>query len=110
VRSHDAGKGPDQLKRKSLEILLLKDGSHLQAPSPGPSELLHEEWFPPSGILLHPPPGCLLDLQALGKERLEGWRITAPREMIVPDAWKAKDEMKRLELERMAKINEMMAY
>jgi hypothetical protein len=52
----------------------------------------------------------LKTLQALGKDRLEGWKITAPRERIVPDAWKVKDEMKRLELERLAKVEEVKVH
>jgi hypothetical protein len=52
----------------------------------------------------------LKTLQALGKGRLQGWKITAARERIVPDAWKVKDEMKRLELDRLAKVEEVKAY
>jgi len=52
----------------------------------------------------------LKTLQVLGKERLEGWKITAPRERIAPDAWRVKDEMKRFELERLAKAKEAKAY
>jgi hypothetical protein len=36
--------------------------------------------------------------------------ITAPREKIIPDAWKVKDEMKQLELARIAKVAEVKAY
>jgi hypothetical protein len=49
-------------------------------------------------------------LQALGKDRLKGWRITAPRERVVPDAWKVMDEMKRLELKRLAKVKKENEY
>jgi hypothetical protein len=49
-------------------------------------------------------------LQVLGRERLEGWKITAPREKIVPDAWRVKDEIKRLELERLVKAKGAKAY
>lgn len=43
-------------------------------------------------------------LNALGKENLGGWKITAERQRIVPDNAKAKAEMKRLEEERLAKL------
>jgi hypothetical protein len=42
-------------------------------------------------------------LKALGKEKLEGWKITAERQRLVPDSAKVKAEMKRLEEERLAK-------
>lgn len=42
-------------------------------------------------------------LKELGKDRLEGWKITGEREKIVPDSTKMKAEMKRLEDERLAK-------
>lgn len=42
-------------------------------------------------------------LMALGRERLEGWRITAERQRVVPGSTKVKAEMKRLEEERLAK-------
>lgn len=42
-------------------------------------------------------------LKVLGKENLDGWKITAERQGIVPDSTKAKAEMKRLEKERLAK-------
>jgi hypothetical protein len=51
-----------------------------------------------------------MTLQVLGKEHLEGWKITAPRERIAPDAWRVKDEMKGLELEWLAKAKEAKAY
>ncbi|KAL1601818.1 hypothetical protein SLS60_006733 [Paraconiothyrium brasiliense] len=43
-------------------------------------------------------------LKALGREKLEGWKITADRQKIVPDSAKAKAEMKRLEEERLANL------
>ena len=42
-------------------------------------------------------------LKALGRERLEGWKIKGERQVVVPGSAKAKAEMKRLEEERMAK-------
>jgi hypothetical protein len=42
-------------------------------------------------------------LNALGQENLEGWKITAERQRLVPDSAKVKAEMKRLEEERLAK-------
>lgn len=43
----------------------------------------------------------LKTLQALGKTHLPGWKITAPREEVVPERVRIQNEMKRLELERM---------
>ncbi|KAK7193071.1 hypothetical protein DPSP01_007589 [Paraphaeosphaeria sporulosa] len=43
-------------------------------------------------------------LKALGKENLGGWKITAERQLIVPDSAKVRAEMKRLEEERLAKM------
>lgn len=40
-------------------------------------------------------------LQALGKQRLEGWKTTAERERIVPERLKVQGRMKDLELERL---------
>ncbi len=52
----------------------------------------------------------LKTLQALGKDRLDDWKITAPREWIVSDAWRVKDEMRRLEMESLADVQELKAY
>ncbi|KOS17910.1 hypothetical protein ESCO_003090 [Escovopsis weberi] len=40
-------------------------------------------------------------LRALGRDRLEGWRITGPRELIVPGRIQAQEKMKEDELKRM---------
>lgn len=45
-------------------------------------------------------------LKALGKERLEGWRITAERQGIVPERVRIQEEMKRKEEERLKKLQE----
>lgn len=42
----------------------------------------------------------LKTLQALGKERLQGWKATGPRETIVPERMRNVKEMKKLEMER----------
>jgi hypothetical protein len=42
----------------------------------------------------------LKTLQALGKEGLQGWKATGPRETIVPERMRNAIEMKRLEMER----------
>jgi hypothetical protein len=52
----------------------------------------------------------LKTLRALGKERLRGWKIVGKREAVVPDAWRVKEEMKRLEIERLKKMKEVDAY
>ena len=46
-------------------------------------------------------------LRALGRERLEGWRITRERERVVPGSTKVKEEMKRLEDERLERARRM---
>lgn len=51
----------------------------------------------------------LKTLKALGKDRLSGWKIQAPRELIIPAAWKAKDEMKQLELQRLERLKAVKA-
>ncbi|KAF2751659.1 hypothetical protein M011DRAFT_463167 [Sporormia fimetaria CBS 119925] len=43
-------------------------------------------------------------LRALGKERLEGWKITAERQRIVPERVRIQEEMKRKEEERLKKL------
>ena len=40
-------------------------------------------------------------LRALGKERLSGWKITAPREMIVPERVRIQERMKAEEKRRL---------
>ena len=45
-------------------------------------------------------------LRALGKERLEGWKITAERQRIVPERVKIQERMKREEEERLKKLQE----
>lgn len=45
-------------------------------------------------------------LQALGKDRLEGWRITGPRQKVIPERWKKQEEMKKQELTRLAALKE----
>ncbi|MGO1391524.1 hypothetical protein [Brachybacterium alimentarium] len=40
-------------------------------------------------------------LRALGKERLEGWKIQGDREAVVPDRAKMQEKWKREEVERM---------
>lgn len=45
-------------------------------------------------------------LQALGKDRLEGWKIEAERQMIVPERLKIQEKMKREEEERLRKLQE----
>jgi hypothetical protein len=48
----------------------------------------------------------LKTLKSLGKERLEGWKATGPREAVVPERLRKQEEMKRLELERLAKLEQ----
>jgi hypothetical protein len=45
-------------------------------------------------------------LNALGKERLEGWKITGERQMVVPARVRLQEEMKKKEEERLRKLNE----
>jgi hypothetical protein len=45
-------------------------------------------------------------LAALGKERLNGWKITAARQGIVPERVRLQEEMKRKEEERLQKLQE----
>lgn len=45
-------------------------------------------------------------LRALGKERLEGWKIEAERQRIVPERVKIQERMKREEEERLRKLKE----
>lgn len=46
-------------------------------------------------------------LKALEKERLEGWKMAAERQRLVSDGAKMKAELKRLEDERLAKLNDI---
>lgn len=45
-------------------------------------------------------------LRALGRERLDGWKITGERQRIVPERVKLQEEMKRKEEERLRKLRE----
>lgn len=45
-------------------------------------------------------------LMALGKERLEGWKITGKRQQVVPERVRIQEEMKRKEAERSRKLKE----
>lgn len=48
-------------------------------------------------------------LRALGKERLEGWKITAERQRLVPARVRIQEEMRRKEEERLRKSKESEA-
>jgi hypothetical protein len=48
-------------------------------------------------------------LRALGKERLEGWKATGPRESVVPARLRMQEKMRLDELERLAKLKEQAA-
>ena len=43
-------------------------------------------------------------LRALGKERLEGWKATGPRETVVPARLRAQEKMRQEELKRLAEL------
>ncbi|KAL2019695.1 hypothetical protein VTK56DRAFT_9314 [Thermocarpiscus australiensis] len=43
-------------------------------------------------------------LRALGKDRLSGWKITAPRERVVPERVKIQERMKQEELKRLEEL------
>ncbi|EMD96800.1 hypothetical protein COCC4DRAFT_199270 [Bipolaris maydis ATCC 48331] len=45
-------------------------------------------------------------MKALGKERLEGFKITGPRQMVVPERVRIQEEMKKKEEERLRKLKE----
>ncbi|KAF2846018.1 hypothetical protein T440DRAFT_558483 [Plenodomus tracheiphilus IPT5] len=45
-------------------------------------------------------------LKALGRERLEGWRIQGARQEVVPERLRIQEEMKRKEEERLKNLNE----
>lgn len=51
----------------------------------------------------------LKTFQALGKERLRGWKMVGERGAVVPDAWRVKEEMKMLEIDRLKKMKEVDA-
>ena len=46
----------------------------------------------------------LKTLQSLGKERLEGWKATGPREAVIPERVRKQEKMKQLELERLERL------
>lgn len=48
-------------------------------------------------------------LRALGKDRLEGWKITMPRERIVPERVRIQEEMKKAELARLQEASRVAA-
>lgn len=48
-------------------------------------------------------------LNALGMERLEGWRIQGERQTLVPQRMRIQEEMKRKEEERLRKLQEVAA-
>ncbi|KAI3336382.1 hypothetical protein HD806DRAFT_473486 [Xylariaceae sp. AK1471] len=41
-------------------------------------------------------------MRSIGKERLEGWKITAPREGVIPERVRIQEAMKQEEMKRMA--------
>lgn len=43
-------------------------------------------------------------MRALGKERLDGWKITAPREGVVPERVRIQERMKQEELKRLEEL------
>lgn len=45
-------------------------------------------------------------MKALGKERLEGFKITGPRQIVVPERVRIQEEMKKKEEERLRKLKE----
>jgi hypothetical protein len=45
-------------------------------------------------------------LAALGKERLEGWKITGERQKVVPERVRIQEEMKKKEEERLRKLQQ----
>jgi len=48
-------------------------------------------------------------LKALGKEKLEGWKIQGERQQVVPERVRIQEEMKRKEEERLKKLQEHSA-
>ncbi|KFY32256.1 hypothetical protein V493_00371 [Pseudogymnoascus sp. VKM F-4281 (FW-2241)] len=51
----------------------------------------------------------LKTLESLGKERLEGWKATGPREAVIPERVKNQERMKKLELERLKQNSQAVA-
>lgn len=47
-----------------------------------------------------------LTLKALGKDRLEGFRIQGERQRVVPERVRIQEELKKQEAERLSKLNE----
>ena len=45
-------------------------------------------------------------LRALGKDRLDGWKIQGERQRLVPERVRVQEEMKKKEAERLKKLNE----
>lgn len=45
-------------------------------------------------------------LKALGKDRLEGWKITSKRQLLVPERIRIQQEMKKREEERLQRLQE----
>ncbi len=46
-------------------------------------------------------------LRSLGKDRLEGWGITRPREMVVPERIRIQEAMKREEIKRIEELKKV---
>ncbi|KAB5558328.1 SCA7, zinc-binding domain-containing protein [Coniochaeta sp. 2T2.1] len=46
----------------------------------------------------------LTTMRALGKDRLEGWKITAPREGVIPERVRIQERMKQEELKRLEEL------
>ena len=45
-------------------------------------------------------------LKALGKDRIEGFKITGKRQQVIPERVRIQEEMKRKEEERLRKLEE----
>ena len=45
-------------------------------------------------------------MKALGKDRIEGFKITGKRQPVIPERLRIQEEMKRKEEERMRKLKE----
>jgi hypothetical protein len=48
-------------------------------------------------------------LKALGKDHLRGWRITKPREAVIPERVRIQERMKMEELERLEMLRKVTA-
>lgn len=48
----------------------------------------------------------LKTLRSLGKDRLEGWKATGPREAVIPERVRNQERMKQLELERLERLKQ----